>query len=98
MSDDDYIHAYDVLRQLDKLFPCKVSIKLTGGNGNGEQVAWTKYRLGSDILEIDSFKGGKRWCLWPIARALSGHDWAYFASEFYFNDESDAVLFKLRWG
>ena len=74
----------DILRTM---FPYACSTKVSQADGNRLQVQWTYVQIG----ELS---------LWPIDsnHVATGRDWTYYADEFFFNDESDAVLFKLRWG
>ena len=94
--------AFRVVSRLRRLFPYKCRIRLFQGIGNREQRDWAVAQFGevaASVALIFSHGPDDTWALWLAGEcAISGHDWAYFADEFYFNDENDAILFKLRWG
>ena len=85
----------DIRSRLRAVFPYCCAIPL--GAGNQQEIDWITERLGEDILRVHSNMGAVRW---PVGVRIvpSGREWGYYINEFYFNDERDAIEFKLRWG
>ena len=84
--------------RLGEMFPHHCYVKCEG-IGNYEQSLWASAQFG-EMGSVFKPLFKLQWTEWLDGSyaVSSGHDWAYFGGDFFFHDESDAILFKLRWG